>query len=91
MDKREVIHTIEDIISNEVLHRKIELSVGGNTSIGDLGIDSLKMLTLFTRIETVFSIIIEDEYWNLDKLSTVEDLVQFILDKLSKGEENDRL
>jgi len=91
MNENEIIHRIEDIISNEVLHRKVELSAGENIKISDLGIDSLRMLTLLTRIEIEFSITVEDEYWSLEKLSTVKELTQYIVDMFSKGENNEYL
>lgn len=48
----------------------------------DLGFDSIRLIELVVEIETKFNIEIDDEFFELDNLSSYTKLVNYINDKL---------
>ena len=75
---------IKAMISNEVLVGVSVEEIGDDVSlISDLAMDSIQMLALITGLENEFDFILEDEDLDLDNLSSVNRLVEFVQKKLA--------
>lgn len=72
MNLNYIAGTVEDIIREIVItDKEIDL---GTTLVSDLGVDSFDMVLISNAIEDEFSIFIDDEFMDNDKL-TVKDIV----------------
>lgn len=73
---------VKAIIKNQLQCEDEELK-GDALLIDDLGMDSLDIVELTMDIELAYNMIIEN--WELEKLKTVKDIVDFVEEKF-KGE-----
>jgi acyl carrier protein len=74
---------IKNMISNEVLVGVSVDEIGDDASlISDLNLDSIQMLTLITALESEFNFMLDDEDLDLENLSSVNRLVEFVQKKL---------
>lgn len=75
---------IKQMISNEVLVGVSVDEIGDDASlITDLNLDSIQMLSLITGLESEFSIMLDEEDLDLEKLSSVNRLADFVQEKLA--------
>lgn len=79
MTRPEKLQLICKIVENDILKRT-PIDICDDTNLGEngLGLDSLKLLQLLSKIEKTMSVTIEDELWSLEKLHTVSDLLDHI-------------
>ena len=83
MDKNQIREKIIDILINGVHVNKKRLEGKENPDfIKDLEMDSLSLLELVEKVEKEFGIEVEDE--ELEKLSDMESVVNFIETKIKK-------
>ncbi|RLD16001.1 MAG: acyl carrier protein [Caldiserica bacterium] len=83
MDKNQIREKIIDILINGVHVNKKRLEGKENPDfIKDLEMDSLSLLELVEKVEKEFDIEVEDE--ELEKLSDMESVVNFIETKIKK-------
>ena len=75
---------IKEMISNEVLVGVSVDEIGSDVSlISDLSLDSIQMLALITGLESAFNIVLEDDDLDLENLSTVNRIAEFVNGKLN--------
>lgn len=75
---------IKSMISNEVLVGVSVDEIGDEASlISDLSLDSIQMLALITGLESEFDIMLDDEDLDLENLSSVNRLAEFVKKKLA--------
>ena len=73
---------IKKMISDEVLVGVGVDDIGDDASlISDLNLDSIQMLSLITGLETEFNIMLDEEDLDLENLSSVNKLAEFVLKK----------
>ncbi|HDL50788.1 MAG TPA: acyl carrier protein [Firmicutes bacterium] len=83
MDKNQIREKIIDILINGVHVNRRRLEGKENPDfIKDLEMDSLSLLELVEKVEKEFDIEVEDE--ELEKLSDMESVVNFIETKIKK-------
>ena len=83
MDKNQIREKIIDILINGVHVNRRRLEGKENPDfIKDLEMDSLSLLELVEKVEKEFDIEVEDE--ELEKLSNMESVVNFIETKIKK-------
>jgi acyl carrier protein len=76
------VEKIKNIIKKaEVLNDDVE-NLANDLDLQDQGIDSLDMANIYLMCEEEFGVKIPDE--DLDKVKTINDLVNYINEKLSK-------
>lgn len=73
--KNRVVTIIEENILRRPISNKDEEIVLGEEGFG---IDSLNFLKLLTELEKELQIKIEDDYWDYNKLHTLEDVVEYL-------------
>ena len=74
---------IKRMISNEVLVGVSVDDIGNDASlISDLNLDSIQMLALITGLESEFDFMLDEEDLDLEKLSSVSRLTQFVQSKI---------
>lgn len=74
---------IKRMISNEVLVGVSVDEIGNDASlISDLNLDSIQMLALITGLEAEFDFILDEEDLDLENLSSVNRLAEFVQKKL---------
>jgi acyl carrier protein len=74
---------IKSMISNEVLVGVSVEEIGSDASlISDLAMDSIQMLALITGLENEFGFILEDEDLDMENLSSVNRIADFVQQKL---------
>ena len=77
---------IKNMISNEVLVGVSVDEIGDDASlISDLNLDSIQMLALITGLETEFNFMLEEDDLDLENLSSVNRLTEFVEKKLAAG------
>ena len=75
---------IKNMISNEVLVGVSIDEIGDDASlISDLNLDSIQMLALITGLETEFNFMLEEDDLDLENLSSVNRLAEFVAKKLA--------
>lgn len=75
---------IKAMISDEVLVGVSVDEIGDDASlISDLNLDSIQMLSLITGLESKFSIMLDEEDLDLENLSSVNKLAEFVQKKLA--------
>lgn len=75
---------IKAMISDEVLVGVSVDEIGDNASlISDLNLDSIQMLSLITGLESKFNIMLDEEDLDLENLSSVNKLAEFVQKKLA--------
>lgn len=75
---------IKNMISNEVLVGISVDEIGDDASlISDLNLDSIQMLALITGLETEFGFTLDEDDLDLENLSSVTRLAEFVEKKLS--------
>lgn len=75
---------IKNMISNEVLVGISVDEIGDDASlISDLNLDSIQMLALITGLETEFGFTLDEDDLDLENLSSVNRLAEFVENKLS--------
>jgi acyl carrier protein len=75
---------IKKMISDEVLVGVSVDDIGDDASlISDLNLDSIQMLSLITGLETEFNIMLDEEDLDLENLSSVNKLAEFVQKKLA--------
>lgn len=75
---------IKRMISDEVLVGVSIEEIGSDMSlISDLSLDSIQMLALITGLENEFNFVLEDEDLDMENLSTVNRLAEFVQNKLA--------
>ena len=75
---------IKTMISNEVLVGVSVDEIGSDVSlISDLNLDSIQMLALITGLESAFNIVLEDDDLDLENLSTVNRIAEFVSAKMN--------
>jgi len=75
---------IKQMISDEVLVGVSVDEIGDDASlISDLNLDSIQMLSLITGLESGFNIMLDEEDLDLENLSSVNKLAEFVLKKLA--------
>ena len=84
MTDRTIQDKIKQMISDEVLVGVSVDEIGDDASlITDLNLDSIQMLSLITGLESGFNIMLDDEDLDLENLSSVNRLAEFVQKKLS--------
>ena len=74
---------IKAMISDEVLVGVSVDEIGDDASlISDLNLDSIQMLSLITGMESQFNIMLDEEDLDLENLSSVNKLAEFVKKKL---------
>ena len=74
---------IKKMISDEVLVGVDVEDIGDDASlISDLNLDSIQMLTLITGLESEFDIMLDEDDLDLEKLSSVNRIAEFVSKKL---------
>jgi len=74
---------IKQMISDEVLVGVSVDEIGDDASlISDLNLDSIQMLSLITGLESGFNIMLDEEDLDLENLSSVNKLAEFVQKKL---------
>ena len=74
---------IKAMISDEVLVGVSVDEIGDDASlISDLNLDSIQMLSLITGLESQFEIMLDEEDLDLENLSSVNKLAEFVQKKL---------
>ncbi len=77
---------IKEMISNEVLVGVGVDEIGSDASlISDLAMDSIQMLALITGLENEFGFMLEDEDLDMENLSSVNKIAEFVAAKLNSG------
>ena len=75
---------IKTIISNEVLVGVSIDEIGDDASlVSDLAMDSIQMLALITGLETEFDFMLEDDDLDMENLSSVNRIADFVEHKLA--------
>jgi len=75
---------IKKMISDEVLVGVSVDDIGDDASlISDLNLDSIQMLSLITGLESEFNILLDEEDLDLENLSSVNKLAEFVQKKLA--------
>lgn len=75
---------IKKMISDEVLVGVSVDDIGDDASlISDLNLDSIQMLSLITGLESEFNIMLDEEDLDLENLSSVNKLAEFVNKKLA--------
>ena len=75
---------IKTIISNEVLVGVSVDEIGDDASlVSDLAMDSIQMLALITGLETEFDFMLEDDDLDMENLSSVNRIADFVEHKLA--------
>jgi len=83
MTESTVQEKIKRMISNEVLVGVSVEEIGGDASlVSDLAMDSIQMLALITGLENEFGFILEDEDLDMENLSSVNRIAEFVQTKL---------
>ena len=83
MTDRTIQDKIKQMISDEVLVGVSVDEIGDDASlISDLNLDSIQMLSLITGLESGFNIMLDEEDLDLENLSSVNKLAEFVLKKL---------
>ena len=79
MNREQIKNKIVTIIEENILRRPIS-NKSEETVLGyeGLGIDSLNFLKLLAELEKELQIKIEDEYWDYNKLHTLEDVIEYL-------------
>ena len=86
MTEAGIYDTIKNMISNEVLVGVSVEEIGDDASlISDLNLDSIQMLSLITGLENAFDIMLDDEDLDLENLSSVKRLAEFVKKKLGSS------
>jgi len=84
MTDRTIKDKIKQMISDEVLVGVSVDEIGDDASlISDLNLDSIQMLSLITGLESGFNIMLDEEDLDLENLSSVNKLAEFVQKKLS--------
>ena len=84
MTDRTIQDKIKQMISDEVLVGVSVDEIGDDASlITDLNLDSIQMLSLITGLESGFNIMLDEEDLDLENLSSVNRLAEFVQKKLS--------
>ena len=83
MTESTIQEQIKNMISNEVLVGVSVDEIGDDASlISDLNLDSIQMLALITGLESEFNLVLEDDDLDLENLSTVNRIAEFVRAKL---------
>ena len=83
MTESTIHEKIKSMISNEVLVGVSVEEIGNDVSlISDLAMDSIQMLALITGLENEFGFILEDEDLDMENLSSVNRIAEFVQQKL---------
>jgi acyl carrier protein len=86
MTEAGIYDTIKNMISNEVLVGVSVEEIGDDASlISDLNLDSIQMMSLITGLENAFDIMLDDEDLDLENLSSVKRLAEFVKKKLGSS------
>ncbi len=84
MHELNIQEQIKTIISNEVLVGVSVDEIGDDASlVSDLAMDSIQMLALITGLETEFDFMLEDEDLDMENLSSVSRIADFVKNKLA--------
>lgn len=79
MDKETIIQEIVAILKHTIAEA-LELTMEEGTISEELQVNSLVFLQLLTDVEKRFSIQIEDDYWEYNKLSSIEKIAQYVME-----------
>ncbi len=83
MTRATIQDKIKTMISNEVLVGVSVDEIGDDASlISDLNLDSIQMLTLITGLESEFNFELDEDDLDLENLSSVNRLAEFVERKL---------
>ncbi len=84
MGEPNIKEKIKTIISNEVLVGVGVDDIADDASlISDLGMDSIQVLALITGLESEFQLVLEEEDLDMEKLSSVNQIADFVTHKLA--------
>ena len=84
MHELNIQEQIKAIISNEVLVGVSVDEIGDDVSlVSDLAMDSIQMLALITGLECEFGFMLEDEDLDMENLSSVSRIADFVQHKLA--------
>mgnify|MGYP000906731159 CR=1 FL=1 len=83
MTREEVYLQISTLLQNDIIRCELP-HLEEDTELGEngLGLDSLRMLGFFTLVEKQCKILIDDEYWNLKKITTIGEMLDYIISKI---------
>ena len=70
------------LLSNFIIDSSLDISYNTILGEGGIGLNSLEYLHFLTLVERFFSISIQDDYWDYKRLSNLEQLVDYIGEKL---------
>ena len=86
MTESTIQEKIKSMISNEVLVGVSIEEIGSDVSlISDLAMDSIQMLALITGLENEFDFMLEDEDLDMENLSSVSKIADFVQKKLGQA------
>ncbi len=84
MDDLNMQEQIKTIICNEVLVGLSADDIGDDASlISELAMDSIQILALITGVESEFGFTLEDEDLDMDNLSSVNRIADFVQNKMT--------
>ena len=84
MHELKIQEQIKTIISNEVLVGVTVDEIGDDASlVSDLAMDSIQLLALITGLESEFGFMLEDEDLDMENLSSVNQIADFVEHKLA--------
>ena len=84
MHEQHVQQRIKTIISNEVLVGLSADEIGDDASlVSDLAMDSIQILALITGLESEFGFMLEDEDLDMENLSSVNRIANFVRQKMA--------
>ena len=79
--KERVISIIMEISASD---KQLDEISDETTLADDLSIDSLGFIQMILVLESTFNIKFDNEYINMDKLSSVKDVIDYVEEKTSK-------
>jgi acyl carrier protein len=81
MDKKETENKIRMIIEKNCQLRVNIHDIDPNVNLEDYGVNSLSFVKLIIDIESIFNINIEEEFFNTEKLGTIESIIDYVENK----------
>lgn len=92
MDKQVIKSEVKDIIltfvNTEDENNYINIDENAILNDGEYGLDSLSLINIVVEIERRFGIQIDDEYLDMEFLSSINSMTDFVWEIINKSKEN---
>ncbi len=82
LDKETIFQKVKEVIQDTLQNKQVEITPASNL-VEDLKADSLAIVTMAYSLEDELAVEIPD--MDLEKLTTVDSVVQYILRRLQQG------